>query len=174
MTSTWALPRSIEQYAEPEYEQIHVPWVEVDNFAALKNSDGKFIKTSRDLVHIARDPRHDVQEKTYYLRLTDFNFENLPDELSGIQAKITMNRSGRITDDTVQLCLDSELVGRNQASLLIPQIAVYGGENNIWNTNLTMTDIANSSFGIVLRFRSHPDWPHKSSALIDAVELRIF
>lgn len=174
MTSNWALPRNIEQYAEEEYEEIHVPWVDIDNFAALKNLDAKSVKTARDLVHIARDPRHDVQEKTYFLRLTDFDFINLPSTLTGIQAKITMNRYGRITDDTIQLCAGGNLVGRNRASLEIPPTAVYGGENDIWNSNLTMTDIANSTFGIVLRFRSHPDWPHKCSAMIDAVELKIF
>lgn len=174
MTSNWALPRSIEQYSEPEYEAIHVSWDNVDNFAALKNLDAKSIKTARDLVHIARDPRHDIQEKTWFLRLTNFDFINLPAALTGIQARVSMNRYGRITDETVQLCLDNELVGQNRASRALPPTAVYGGENDTWNSNLTMTDIQNSSFGIVLRFRSHPDWPHKCSALIDAVELKIF
>lgn len=174
MTTNWTLPKTIEQYAEPEYDSIHISWVEENNFAALKNLDAKFIKTSRDLVHIARDPRHDILEKTWFLRLTNFNFESLPETLTGIQAKVSMNRYGRITDDTIQLCLGDQLIGKNQASLEIPPIAVYGGENNIWGTTLTIDDIQNPNFGIALRFKSHPNWPHKSSALIDAVELKIF
>lgn len=174
MTSNWALPRSVEQYAEPEYENIHVSWVEQNNFSSLKNLDGKFVKTSRDLLHIARDPRHDILEKTWFLRLTDFRFTNFPSSLSGIQVRISINRYGRITDDTVQLCLNNQLVGKNQATLELPTTAIYGGENNLWNTNLNMTDIQNPSFGIVLRYKSHPQWPHKCSTLLDSVEIKVF
>lgn len=174
MTSNWALPRTVEQYAEPEYETIHVPWVNENDFASLKNLDGKSVKTSRDLIHIARDPRHDVLEKTWFLRLTNFNFDFLPNSVAGIQLRISINRNGRISDDTIQLCLDQQLIGKNQASLELDQIAVYGGENTLWNTNITMSDVQKSTFGVVLRFKSHPSWPHKSSALIDAVQLKVF
>jgi len=26
---------------------------------------------------------------------------------------------------------------------------------------------------VVVRFQSHPNWPHKCSALVDAIELRV-
>ena len=84
-----------------------------------------------------------------------------------------MNRLGRITDETVQLCRNNELIGDNHASLNLDLIKIYGSDTDNWNTNLTMSNIQNSSFGVVLRFQSHPNWPHKSSPLIDAVELRI-
>ena len=74
MTSNWALPTQIIQYAESGAEESHIPWTEVDNFYSLKNLDGKSIKTERDLLHIARDPKKDITEKTYFLKLTGFNF----------------------------------------------------------------------------------------------------
>ena len=84
-----------------------------------------------------------------------------------------MNRVGRITDETIQLCLNNDFIGLNQASADLGLIKTYGGEADMWGTNLTMQDIQNLSFGIVLRSQSHPKWPHKSTPLIDSVELRI-
>jgi hypothetical protein len=127
----------------------------------------------RDLLHISRDPRHDIVEKTYFLRVSNFNFSSLPSTLSGIETRITANRYGRLTDDTVQLCLNGELIGDNQATLDLSPIKTYGSNESLWSTTLSMSDIQNSSFGVVVRLKSHPSWPHKCSALIDAIEIRV-
>lgn len=173
MTTEWTLPNTITQYAEPGGEDGHVSWLEVDNFSSLKGVDNKSVRTTRDLLHIAREPRHDTTEKTYYLKITNFNFTNLPQTLSGIELKISMNRVGRITDETIQLCLNNDLKGLNHATRDLSLIKIYGSETDMWETNLNMQDIQNPSFGIVLRFQSHPYWPHKSTPLVDSVELRI-
>ena len=173
MTSNWALPTIITQYAEETAEDDHISWVEVDNFSSLKSLDGRSIKTSRDLLHIARDPRHNIKEKTYFLKVTGFNFINLPSTISGIELKITSNRYGRITDETIQLTLNNTVIGDNQASLDLNPIKIYGGTDNIWNTNLTTVNLLDPSFGVLLRFQSHPRWPHKNSIMLDSVEVRI-
>jgi hypothetical protein len=173
MTSNWALPTNINQYSEPGGETAHISWEEVDNFNSLKTLNGKFIKTTRELYHIARDPRHDITEKTYFLRCTGFNFSNIPNSISGIEVRLTSNRFGRITDDTIQLCLNGEKIGENRANLSLDQIKTYGSNSDVWETTLSANNIQNSSFGIVLRFKSHPNWPHKCSMLIDAVEIRV-
>lgn len=173
MTSNWALPTTIIQYPETDADEVHVPWFENENFQGIKSLDGKNIKTIRDILHIARDPRNNIKEKTYFLKITNFNFTNLPNVVSGIELKITMNRFGRITDDTVQLCLNNELIGKNQADRDLSPIKIYGNENDMWETNLNSENITDLSFGVILRFQSHPSWPHKCSALIDSVELRI-
>ena len=172
MTTNWALPTIISQYSETGAELAHISWQEVDNFSALKTLDGRSIKTTTDLVHIAREPKHDITQKTFYLKITGFVFNYIPETISGIEMKLTMNRFGRITDDTIQLCLNNELIGDNQASLDLNPIKTYGDATTMWNTNLTTSNI-NSAFGVVLRFKSHPNWPHKNSALIDSVELRL-
>jgi hypothetical protein len=87
--------------------------------------------------------------------------------------RLSMNRGGRITDETIQFCLNDTLIGDNQATLDLDPTKIYGGEDTIWNSNLTLANIQDPLFGVVLRFQSHPRWPHKSSPLIDAVELRI-
>lgn len=172
--TNWALPTTVVQYAESGAEDIHVSWLDIDNFNNIKTLNGKYIKTSRDLVHIARDPKHDIVEKTYYLRLTGFSFESLPATISGIQFKINMNRFGRISDDTIQLCLNGNGIGDNLADTGLSPIKTYGDSSSLWNSNLTISDIQNPDFGILLRFKSHPNWPHKSSCLIDSAELRIY
>ena len=172
MNSNWALPASVTQYAEPGADN-HVSWIDTNNFYSLKNNDGRSIKTSRDLLHIAKEPRHDLVEKTYFLKIIGFNFTNLPAVLTGIELRLTMNRYGRISDETIQLCLDNEPIGENQTSSTLDPIKIYGSDTSIWATQLTIADIQNPSFGVILRFRSHPNWPHKNSALIDAVELRV-
>ena len=173
MTTEWTLPNTISQYAEPGGEDGHVSWLEVDNFNSLKAFDGKSVRTTRDLLHIAREPRHDTTEKTYYLKITNFNFVGLPQQLSGIELKISMNRVGRITDETIQLCLNNDLKGLNHATRDLTPVKIYGSETDMWETNLNMQDIQHPSFGVVLRFQSHPNWPHKSTPLVDSVELRI-
>lgn len=174
MTSNWALPTTISQYSEEEAEQAHISWQEVNNFSALKALDGRNVKTTTDLVHIARDPRHDIVQKTYYLKLTGFNLVDVPDTVSGIEARLTMNRYGRITDETVQLCLNDVLIGENRATLDLSPKKTYGGDNDTWEAVITKSNVLNPSFGVVLRFQSHPRWPHKSSALIDSVEIRVY
>ena len=68
MTTNWTLPTNVIQYAEEGGEDAHISWLETNNFHSLKDFDGKSVRTTRDLVHIARDPRHDTLQKTYYLK----------------------------------------------------------------------------------------------------------
>lgn len=171
MATNWALPSSIEQYSEDQAENIHISWI--GDFNNLTRYLGRSIKTAKDLLHIARDPRHDVVDKTYYLRATNFNFNYIPDIISGIEVRLSTNRYGRITDDTVQLCLDNDLIGVNQATLDLSPIKIYGGEDVLWNAASSKENLQNSSFGLTLRFKSHPSWPHKCSMLISAIEIRV-
>jgi hypothetical protein len=173
MTSNWALPRTVSQYAEEGAESSHIAWQEIDSFSALKNLDGKSIKTLSDLVHIARDPKRDIVQKTYFLKITNFDFQNVPSTIASIELRLSMKRHGRITDDTVQLTLNNQLIGSNQGDLNLDPTKIYGGEYILWDSTLSTADILDPSFGIVLRFQSHPRWPHKSSPFIDSVELRI-
>lgn len=173
MASNWALPTIIEQYSESNYEDIHIPWISENNFENIKTKNGKHLKLSRDILHIARDPKTDIKEKTYFLKCTGFNFINLPTIISGIELKLTANRFGRITDDTIQLIFNNELLGENLASLTLEQTQIYGDRTDKWNTTITIENVLTNLFGVVIRFKSHPNWPHKSNIFVDSVELRI-
>lgn len=173
MTTNWAYPSTFSQYAETDADNIHVSWQELDSFKTLRETDNKKIKTIRDLVHIAKEPRHDLKEKTYFLKITNFNFVNIPTTPTGIELRIIMNRFGRITDETIQLTYGNELIGNNMADLNLNLNKIYGDSTDMWGTSLSAANIAHSTFGVILRFQSHPNYPHKCSPFIDAVELRI-
>jgi len=165
MTTAWTSPTIITQYAEPGTELHHILWSNVNEQLP--------IKTSKDLLHIARSPKLDVTMKTYYLALSGFNFTGLPEIILGIELKLTGNRRGRITDETVQLMLNNEPIGKNRASLGLSPQKIYGSETDLWETEITPSDIQNNIFGVLIRFQSHPHWPHKDTMVVDDVEVRI-
>lgn len=180
MTTPWTLPTTIRQYAETE---TNISW-RSDNFLDLISSNGSGgVETVSPLYHIARSPKTDLIFKTWYLELTGFNFTNLPETISGISVIINMNRGGRIVDETIQLTYQGELIGNNRpagttdprtgASLLAP-ITNYGGANDTWGiVNLTLDVITDPSFGITVRYQSHPHWPHKTSPTLRSIQLQI-
>lgn len=172
MATNWTPPSFLEQYAEESAESNHIPWSDL-SLASINSSNNISLTTMGDLYRIARSPKHDLITKTYYLRLSRFNFSNLPPTLSGIEMRLTGNRRGRIMDDTIQLCLNGSMIGDNKGKLDIMPITIYGSETDTWSSNLTIDNIADLSFGVVLRFKSHIKWPHKDPMFIDCVELRI-
>jgi len=173
MATEWTLPTIFEQYAEPGAEEVHTPWNNKNNFDELKNNDGRQLQTDKVLYHIARSPKPDIKNKTYYLKLTGFNFSNLPNDLSGIELRIQGQRYGRVTDDSIYLVKNNNEVGDNKATLPIHITKIYGGTSDNWNSDLTISDISSSDFGVVVRFKAHPNWPHSSPMFLDSVEMRI-
>jgi hypothetical protein len=88
--------------------------------------------------------------------------------------RLTAKRYGRVVDETVQLHTNDAVIGENRAVITTLPTMIYGGETDTWGAGaLTATDLRNSSFGVLLRFQSHPHWPHRSPIYLDAVEIRI-
>jgi hypothetical protein len=112
--------------------------------------------------------------KTYFLKVSGFRFENLPVTLSGIELRINGNRRGRIMDDTIALMMDNQPLGENKATSEIPMTAIYGSPTDTWRAELTIDDISNPNFGVMLRYKSHNKWPHSDPMLINSIELRIY
>jgi hypothetical protein len=102
---------------------------------------------------------------------------NIPDPnlpVLGIEFLLDMNRLARVEDLLIQLILNNELIGDNQASPVDPvQSNMYTGDNSpllpiignyniygaadfMWGADtLTSADVADPSFGIVFSFRSN-------------------
>jgi hypothetical protein len=177
MSTNWALPSIITQYDEPGAEQglelSNILWDDSKEFSQLTGTDNGSLPTKGSLQHLARSPKVDIKTKTVYLKLCGFNFTNLPNVLSGIQLRLKMNRKGRVTDETVQLCLDDNLIGKNYGTFDLDPQKLYGGPADLWDTDLTISDVTNPSFGVILRFQAHPEYPHRDGAYIDRVELQI-
>lgn len=172
MATFWTYPNLISQYVEPGAEDVHISWNDVRPDAIISN-DKLNLVTTKNLFHIARSPKTDLTTKTFFLKATGFNFQNIPGTISGIELRLTGNRRGRIMDETVQLLLDDELVGENKATPDIKMTKTYGSSEDLWTSNITISDINKSTFGIILRFKSHPKWPHSDPMLLNCIELRI-
>lgn len=177
MTTYWTSPTTVVQYAQAEAEGKHIGW----NIVSTRNP----IVTVTPLLHISCQPKNDITMKTYFLNFSGYVFENLPETVSGINLKLNMNRGGRIADETVQLTYQGKLIGNNLGlpvqdrhtlmSTLHP-ITTYGGDVAEWGIKggVTLDMIQDPSFGVVLRFRSHPDWPHSTTPKIFSTELQIY
>lgn len=174
MTTEWTTPTLFSQYADQGAEDIHVSWDET-KFNALINVDNQRLGLNGVLTHIARSPKIDTTNKTYYLKTQGFNFNNLPDVISGIELRINAERRGRITDDTVQLIIDDQVIGENKANLNLDPIKTYGGQTDLWDINdIQVENLRQSTFGVLVRFQSHPHYPHRDGAYISGIELRIY
>ena len=169
MTTIWTSPRSITQYAEHE---SHIAW-NTDNFDKVITLNGG-VSLSAPLLHISRQPKNDILMKTWYIVASDFNFTSIPEQISGIEFRFTVDRSGRVFDDTVQLSLDNELIGENKCSRTVDPIQVYGGISDTWNVSDLSNIIQDPSFGITIRLKSHPSWPHKTTPILRGLELQIY
>lgn len=174
MPTPWTYPSIIMQFSEPGGESSDIAWDESNSFFELKSLDNRSLQSTGNLRHIARSPKPDIRNKTYFLRCTGFNFLNLPNILSGIEVQLTARRYGRAQDETIQLCLDGNLIGENLSTAEINPQKIYGGPNEMWGSGIIRENLLNSTFGFTLRFQAHRHWPHADPVLIDAVQMRIW
>jgi len=173
MTTLWTPPTVVNQHAEEGGELTHIQWNDTQ-FDALRSPGDQSLTTNGTLVHLARSPKVDFKNKTYYLTATGFNFNSLPEVISGIELRLNTNRRGRVTDETIQLLVNNTPVGDNQATLSVDPIKTYGAPTNLWGLESLSNNDINSGFGVLIRFQSHPHYPHKDGANIYSVELVIY
>lgn len=167
MSTPWTIPTEIVQYAE---DPSHIAWD--TNFDSVVTMNGG-VSLIKPLFHIARQPKNDIKSKSWYLKATNFNFQNIPTVITGITLKMTMTRQGRVTDDTIQLTHNGELIGDNKCSRSLNPVNVYGDSTDTWGISNLRNIIQDSTFGIVVRFRSHPEWPHSTTPILRGLELQI-
>ena len=168
MTTIWTPPTTITQYAE---DPSHIEWdTNFDRLTTLFSG----VSLSKPIQHISRQPKNDIKMKSWYIQATNFNFQNLPDAISGIAFKFSVNRGGRVFDDTIQLTCNGELIGENKCVRTVDPVQVYGGATDLWNVDNLSSLIQDPSFGITIRLKSHPDWPHKTTPILRGLELQIY
>jgi hypothetical protein len=169
MNNSWTTPSTVVQY--PEHES-HIQWA-TDDFEMVRTLNHG-VSLSKPLLHISRQPKNDIKMKTWYISATNFNFQNLPSIISGISFRFTVDRLGRVFDDTVQLTYNGELIGENKCSRTVDSVQVYGGSTDLWTVTDIQDIIQDPSFGISVRMKSHPDWPHKTVPILRGLELQIY
>jgi len=173
-------PTLISQYADNT--DIQISWRSED-LNLLLYPDQTGVSTVKPLVHIARSPKLDTSDQTWFIQATGFKFNNLPNRISEVIAVVKMNRGGRISDDTIQLCYQGQLIGHNQAQMAydtnlnqnyLTNTTRYGGPTDTWGVkNLTTSMVQDDSFGITLKYKSHPQWPHSTAPILYSVDIQI-
>lgn len=170
MTTPWAFPSNISQEAEVEQ---HVSWA--DNYFAVTTTDLVYLSTTKELLHISNTGVNNLKMKTYFLYLTGFSFLAMPDVISGVEVEVNMKRGGRITDEIIQLRYNNAFLGENRADYKLDNEKIYGSPTDLWDIpNLDSAILNDPSFGVGLRFQSHPNWPHKEHPMIGYVRIRVW
>lgn len=174
MTTSWTSPTIISQYADEGTETVHISWKHISkDIPQMSNGPAFPIALDGYLDHIARSPKYDIMNKTYFIRTAGYNFVNIPTVINGIEVRINARRYGRITDETIQLCLNNILIGESRANLQVDPTKVYGSSTDLWSTTISNIDISDPTFGLIIRFQSHPHWPHRDTAFLESIEMRI-
>lgn len=181
MPTSWFYPNSVTQEAtHPEY---HIEWKSGNpsgSLAVLTATSADNLTTVKNLLHIANATAGDIRMKTWYLYLTNFGLTNLPETIAGVEIALNVKRS-RVVEDTVQLLFRDELIGENQVyyaqdieqHIKIVPNPTYGGDGKLWGATLTKSMLQDPTFGICLRFQSHPYYPHSEAPLLESVALRV-
>jgi hypothetical protein len=167
MTTNWAKPRQVSQYAEVGGEAVHIPW----DFDNISNYGILPLKLAGTLKHIARSPKPNIVNKTYFVRFTGFQITQIPTVVTGIEIRLDVSRHGRITDDCVQLVSGDVNLGSNVATLSIDNVKTYAQNMDL---NSAQIQQLAGNLNVDLRFRSHPSWPHNETIIINSVEIRFY
>jgi hypothetical protein len=177
--SNWFAPTTITQdfTDSPPY----IPWQGITGNLEFP------LTTSKDLIHIANSggpgpAMTDIRQKTTCLYLTGFNLLDVPETVNGIQLTLDIQRNGRIADAEVFLCHNGNQIGASQVNysadledhLLYFNVNDYGGDGNNWGVTLTTDLLQDPTFGVSLRFQSHPFYPHRCGCRLYGIALRYF
>lgn len=138
-------------------------------------------QTVKQLRHISNPASGDLRDSTYSLVCTGFNIPML-EEINGIEVRVIGQRNGRIADEVIQLTYQNTAIGRNNfqyetdtdGRLPLFNDTIYGSSTDTWEAELTPGILQDPSFGVVLKFSSHPYYPHSSGMLVDSVSLTVY
>ena len=164
--------------AQPDEHEITWQGFITNNAGYLLN---KRWKTISPLKHISNPASGDIRDRTQALIIKGFN---IPDTINpvGISVEVTGQRNGRICDEIIQLWHQGELIGDNNffyitdtnGHLLVTNQSTYGGPTNSWGTTLTPELLSDPEFGIMVKFQSHPYYPHNDIMILDSVSLTVY
>jgi len=187
-TTAFLFPTTVNQVSIPN-EITGIPSIDWTGLEYISNT-GSYAVSKRPLYTISGLWMEKFLSNTSQIWLTNFNIPTNPNTLTGIEFQLNIQRAARIEDLIIQLTLNGELIGENQASWVNPvqsdmytgdfteplnpvgDYNVYGGQTNLWGTTLTNTDVTDPTFGVVISFKSNTTYPHSDLAYVDRVALR--
>lgn len=144
-------------------------------------SDGRF-QTERELKHISNPACGDLRNRTQSLAFLNFGITDSPVTVTGLELRIQAQRNGRVADDQIQLIYRGDAIGNNNFNyqtdidgrLTVGNDATYGGPADLWGATITPEMLEDPEFGVILKFQSHPYYPHSSGIQINLVSLTVY
>jgi len=122
-------------------------------------------------------------QRTAPLILTGFGL-NVSGTITGIEVDIVAQRNNRISDWDIRLVYQGDKIGSNQKQKIerndrdqpgyTPNTVRYGSSTSTWGADVTDSVVNSAQFGISIEMTSHPITPHRDTAYIDGVRMRIF
>ena len=189
MTTSFYYPTAIDTVAE--YNAITNQWSIPWNWNPYNISSSTTAITTRPLYTISGLWMEKFLSNTDQLWCTGFNIPASSQTVVGIEVELNVQRASRIEDLIIQLTLNGNIIGDNRASTVNPvqsdmytgdyttplnpvgDYNIYGSSTDLWGTTLTAAQLANSTFGVVISFKSNQIYPHSDLAYVDQVGIRI-
>ena len=169
---------------------LNIPSIPWENLEFLRGEDN-YATSAKPIYTISGFWQEKFYTETDQLVTTGYGFTDTGATVTGIEALISLRRLSRVQDLVIQLTLNGELVGDNLASIINPvqsnmytgetgstptpvgDIHIYGGATELWGRAWTSAEIADSSFGIAVSFKSNQEVPHRDLVYFDQLALRI-
>ena len=189
MTTQFYTPTTIQEVT-PTDDYLMQPIIGWKHNGTI--SDNNYAVTNQSLYTISGLWMEKYLSHTSELWCTGLNIPDTEQQVVGIEFLLLMHRFSRIEDLRIQLTLNGEAIGDNMASPvnpvqsnmytgenspLLPIVGdtnIYGSTNELWGTtDLTSANVADSSFGIIISFRSNQVYPHRDIAQINQIALGI-
>ena len=189
-TTIFYSPTTITQVSAPN-EITGIPSIDW-NFNSNIITDGAEAVTKTGLYTIPGLWMEKFLSNTSQLWCTRLNIPSMSGTVTGIELQLNIQRAARIEDLLIQLTLNGQLIGDNRASTVNPVQSdmytgeyttplnpvgdshIYGNNTDLWGTTgLTLANIADPTFGVVVSFKSNPIYPHRDLAYLSQVALRI-
>lgn len=166
------------QPAEPAEHEI--TWH--SKISSLGTILGRRWQTDKELRHISNPACGDLRNRTQALHFLDFCITDVPTVISGVSLRILAQRNGRITDEQIQLTYKNQAIGVNHVNYItdteghlpLGNDTTYGGPTDLWEADITAEMLQDPSFGVILKFQSHPYYPHSCGMMLDAVTLTVY
>jgi hypothetical protein len=124
-----------------------------------------------------------IRNKTAQIKLSGWDFSNLPQYIQGMELHISCNKQGRIVEDQCHFVDSNRLVSLDRFKWNGQELsyfhadydneAYYGGPTDTWGLDFSQV-LLDSNFILNLRYQSNFFFPHRDSIILNTVRLRFY
>ena len=148
MTTSWAYPLTVTQTAEFSDTDIEF-YSSNGNLNVLSPDSSDHLRTLKNVLHLSNATAGDIRQQTYYLNCTGFDFDQIPNSITGIAVQLNVTR-GRVLEKDVQLIYQGNVIGNSlvyyhqdiENHIAVIPNPIYGGDSELWGATITPAMLA--------------------------------